>query len=261
MLAADYAYTNAGFLALAHRGGGQWEPNRGVENTMAAFARAVALGYRYIETDLQATRDGDLVCFHDPTLERLTGQPGRMADLTSAEVAQLRVGGEPIAFFAGVTEAFPEVNFNADLKTEQAIEPLVRLIADQRLADRILVDSFSQYRLSRFRALTRGRVPTAMAPPGVAWTVFVPFISRVIASPAVAVQVPVTYPIGRATVPVVTAAVVARVHAAGKVIHVWTIDDPAEMERLIDLGVDGIVTDRPDLLKAVLQRRGLWPTS
>ena len=246
---------------MAHRGGGQWEPNLGKENTMSAFGQAVQLGYRYIETDVQATADGRLVCMHDPTLERMTGAPGCVADYTAAEVAQFTIGDEPIAFFDEVVDRFPTTRFNVDLKTEGAIEPLVRAITSHRLHDRILVDSFSQSRLSHFRTLTKGQIPTAMGVPGVAWTAFVPFVSAIVSSPAPAIQLPYNKKVGSLEIPVVTRSVVTRVHQLGKVIHVWTIDDPDLMEHLIDLGVDGIITDRPDLLKDILIRRNLWESA
>jgi glycerophosphoryl diester phosphodiesterase len=244
---------------MAHRGGSNWAPNLGHENTLAAFRQAVSLGFRYVETDLQASADGHLFCLHDPTLERMTGAPGRVVDHTAAQLASLAVGGsEPLPRFDDVVEALPDTRFNVDLKTPEAVEPLVRAIADHHLQDRILVDSFSQQRISRFRALTRGRIPTAMAPVGTAWTAFVPLLPMIVNSPATAVQVPVTQRAGRFTIPVVTRALIERAHQAGKVVHVWTVDDPAVMRHLIDLGVDGIITDRPDLLKDVLVSRDLW---
>lgn len=258
MRASDFAYCATPFAAMAHRGGGLWEPNLGKENTLAAFRQAVSIGYRYLETDLQATADGRLVCMHDDTLERTAGAPGRVRDYTAAELSQFTVDGEPIPFFDEVVEALPGARFNVDLKTEEAVRPLAAAIEELNLTDRILVDSFSQRRISRFRALTRGRVPTAMAQPGVVWTRFVPGLSTVLSSPAVAVQVPLTHSFGAVTVPVVTEQLIARVHRLGKVIHVWTINDQPDMERLIDLGVDGIITDRPDLLKNVLVGRNLW---
>ncbi|MCL2482878.1 MAG: glycerophosphodiester phosphodiesterase [Propionibacteriaceae bacterium] len=261
MFAQDYPYCSPRFVAMAHRGGSYWEPNLGKENTLFAFSQAVSLGYRYIETDVQATRDARLVCMHDETLERVAHVAGRVADYTAAELSQITlISGEPIPFFDDVVEALPQTRFNVDLKVEGAIVPLVKAIMAHRLHNRILVDSFSQARLSRFRSLTHGQIPTAMAPPGVAWTAFVPLASAIVSSPGVAVQVPRTQKIGVLTVPVVTRGMIARVHALGKVIHVWTVDEVDDMEQLIDLGVDGIITDRPDRLARVLAGRDLWET-
>ncbi|MDR2931210.1 MAG: glycerophosphodiester phosphodiesterase [Propionibacteriaceae bacterium] len=256
--AANYPYCATRFAAMAHRGGPGWEVNRGRENTLAAFRAAVSLGYRYIETDVQATRDHELVCFHDPTLERMTGLPGRVRDYTAAELSSARVGGgEPIPLFAEVVEALPDTCFNVDLKTAGSVEPLVRVIREHHLANRILVDSFSPGRLGRFRAMSSRSVPTAMTPIAAAVTALTPF-ARANSPQGVALQVPVRVPIGRRTLPILTQATIDRVHRIGKVIHVWTINDAAEMARLIDLGVDGIITDHPDLLKNVLIDHDLW---
>jgi len=261
MNAKDYPYCATAFAAMAHRGGSAWEPNLGRENTAYAFSQAVSLGYRYIETDLQATRDGRLVCLHDPTLERMTGTAGKVSDFLADDLRSLRIAGsEPIPFFDEVVEAFPDTRFNVDLKTEGAIEPLIAAIRSHRLQDRILVDTFSQHRLTRFRRLAGDAIPTAMGPAGVLRTVVIPPAGRILTSPGMALQGPVSGKLGPVTIPVATAQTVDRVHRLGKVIHVWTVDDPQEMERLIDLGVDGIITDRPDLLKQVLLRRNLWET-
>ena len=259
MRASDYPYCASKFAAMAHRGGGGWEPNLGKENTAGAFMRAVELGYRYLEIDLRASRDGALVCLHDADLDRLAGIPALVAELTSVELSQVRIGGsEPVAFFDDIADALPAIRFNLDLKSADAVEPLVEAIAAHRIEDRILVNSFSQRCLSRFRALTHGSIPTGMAPPAVLLTVVSPIIASVISSPAVACQVPVSRRIGPVTLALVNRETIARVHDLGKVIHVWTIDDPEEMARLIDLGVDGIITDRPDLLRDILIERDLW---
>ena len=259
MDAKDYPYCSSGFAAMAHRGGGLWEPNVGRENTFYAFTQAVELGYRYVETDVQATKDGQLVCMHDTDLQRVANTPGCVKDYTAQELAEIKVDGtEPVPFFSEVVDALPGVRFNVDTKTDDAVIPLVKAIEDHNLWDRILVDSFSQTRLSQFRTLTSGRVPTAIAPAGVAWTAFVPYLSGIVSSPGVAMQVPVTQKVGSVTLNVITPRIIDRVHSLGKVLHAWTINDPYEMECLIDWGVDGIITDRPDLLKEILVRRNLW---
>ncbi|MCL1906883.1 MAG: glycerophosphodiester phosphodiesterase [Propionibacteriaceae bacterium] len=257
MYADKYPYCSPTFVAMAHRGGALYPPNLGKENTLHAFEQAVDLGYRYVETDVQATSDGQLVCFHDDTLERMTSVSGKVSDFTADQLREIMVDRQPIPFFHEVVEAFPHVKFNVDLKTDNAVIPLVRLISRLDLADRILVDSFSQRRISQFRSLT-SNVPTAMAPPGVAWTTLAPGLSTLISSPGVALQVPITSKVGPLTLQVISPETIRRVHQMGKVIHAWTIDDPHEMECLIDWGIDGIITDRPDVLKDVLIRRNLW---
>jgi glycerophosphoryl diester phosphodiesterase len=243
---------------MAHRGGAEYSPNLGKENTLHGFHQAVSLGYRYLETDLQATKDGLLVCFHDETLDRMAGLSGRVSDYTADELKNVTIGGEPIPFFTEVVEVFPQTRFNVDLKTNDCVLPLVAMLDSYNLADRILVDSFSQQRISAFRQLSSPRIPTAMAPLGVAWTALVPYLSGVVSSPGVALQVPVRNNIGPFNLQVISPEVIDRVHALGKVIHAWTINDAHEMNVLIDWGIDGIITDRPDVLKEILISRNLW---
>lgn len=245
-------------LAMAHRGGALHPELGGLENTMHAFEHAVALGYRYLETDVHATSDGHLVAFHDPVLDRVTDAAGPLAGMAAAEVALARIGGEhAVPSMTDLLEAFPTCRFNIDLKSAAAVAPLADLLERTAAHDRVCVGSFSLSRLRRFRRLTRGRVATSAAPAEVA--VFLasplPRIARLVTRGRVAaLQVPPRH--GRLRI--VDARLVRRAHAAGAHVHVWTVDEPAEMERLIDLGVDGLITDRTDLLKDVLVRRGLW---
>ena len=121
-------------LAFAHRGGARHPDLPGLENTRAAFAHAVAQGYRYLETDVHVTRDGVLVAFHDALLERVTDGSGRLEELTSADLAALRVAGrEAVPTLAELVAAFPSARFNIDLKTDRAIEPLAACIRDHGL--------------------------------------------------------------------------------------------------------------------------------
>ncbi|HWH01996.1 MAG TPA: glycerophosphodiester phosphodiesterase [Pilimelia sp.] len=242
-------------LAFAHRGGAA----RGDENTAAAFARAVELGYRYVETDVHATADGVVVVFHDATLRRLTGRPGRVARLRWADLATLRVGGAAaIPRLEEVLEAWPGVRFNIDVKADAAAQPAVAVVRRLRAADRVLLASFSDARLARLRALAGPAVATSLGVAGVARLKAASLTGRSPRLPAsvVAAQVPVRY--GR--VPVVDRRFVAFAHRWGLQVHVWTVDEPAEMHELLDLGVDGIMTDRVEVLRDVYRSRGLWPT-
>lgn len=245
-------------LAMAHRGGAEHPDLRGLENTAAAFRHAVALGYQYLETDVHVTSSGDLVAFHDDVLDRVTDGSGLLARVPADVVAAARIGGEhPIPFLADLLEEFPGCRFNIDLKAAGTAEALADLVVRTAAYDRICVGSFSYRRLCTFRALTRGRVATSAAPGEVAAFLAAPTGSlarRMTRSRVAALQVPHR----RRGVPVVTRALVRRAHQAGAQVHVWTIDDPAEMVELIDLGVDGLITDRTDLLKDLLVSRGLW---
>ncbi|GAA1039568.1 glycerophosphodiester phosphodiesterase [Streptomyces sp. TR1341] len=241
-----------GPLAFAHRGGAA----DGVENTAAQFRRAVELGYRYIETDVHATADGRLVAFHDTTLDRVTDGAGRIADLPWAEVRRARVGGrEPVPLFEELLETFPEVRWNIDIKAEPALRPLLDLLERTGAWDRVCVGSFSEARVLRAQRLAGPRLATSFGTRGVlslrlrSWG-----LPAAVRRSAVAAQVPEA----QSGVPVVDARFVRAAHARGLHVHVWTINEPERMHRLLDLGVDGIMTDHIDTLRKVMEERGVW---
>ncbi|MEN9505599.1 MAG: hypothetical protein RI958_1525 [Actinomycetota bacterium] len=236
-----------GPIPFAHRGGASDAP----ENTMEAFEYAVRLGYRYVETDVQVTADGVLVAFHDDDLERTCQRPGRISGLTWAEVSTARVGGRsPIPLLEDLLGTWPELRVNIDCKSDAAAPALVAALRRTSALERVLIGSFSDRRLRRLRNELGPQLATAAGPAAIAALKLAP-IGRHRANAA---QVPVRQ--GRLTVTDRT--FVDRAHARGLHVHVWTIDDPVEMERLLDLGVDGIMTDRPAVLRDVLERRGLW---
>ncbi|MDQ2758811.1 MAG: glycerophosphodiester phosphodiesterase [Actinomycetota bacterium] len=247
-------------LALAHRGGATYGPNVGIENSLRAFRTAVDLGYRYVETDVHATADGELVAFHDDRLERVTDGSGRVAQLPWAAVARARIAGrEPVPRLADLLEELPTTRFNIDLKADGAVEPLWRTLRDHGAEARVCVASFSDRRLRAFRRLAGERVATTAGPRETAVVRFAPArLSALARLPAAVLQVPVVHRLGLVSVRLVTRSFVGRAHRLGKQVHVWTVDDPAEMVSLLDLGVDGLVTDRIDLLKQVLVDRGQW---
>lgn len=246
-------------VGLAHRGGAGHPELIGLENTLTAFRHAVALGFTHLETDVHATCDGVLLAFHDDVLDRVTDRTGRLATTSYEEVRHARIGGrEPIPTFRSLLRALPGATFNVDLKSARAGELLIDLLESEQAWDRVLVASFSVLRAADFRRRAQGRVPTAATPPEVVAFRFLPSgrLARLVTRGRVAaLQVPHR----RGPLRVVTAGFVRRAHRAGVPVHVWTVDDPAEMRALLDLGVDGLVTDRTDLLREVLLERGLWP--
>jgi glycerophosphoryl diester phosphodiesterase len=253
-VAHRYAYLDAPApLAFAHRGGA----GHGDENTAAAFARAVDLGYRYVETDVHATADGVAVVFHDPTLHRLAGRRGRIAALRWADLVTVRVGGAAaVPRLDEVLDAWPQVRLNIDVKADGGVLPTVDAVARTGAADRVLLASFSDARLARLRGLAGPAVATSLGMRGVARLRLGSMTGRRLRLPGsvVAAQVPVRY----GQVPVVDRRFVRYAHRLGLQVHVWTIDEPAEMHDLLDLGVDGIMTDRVDVLRDVYASRGLW---
>jgi glycerophosphoryl diester phosphodiesterase len=242
-----------GPIAFAHRGGASDAP----ENTMPAFEIAVGLGYRYLETDVHVTSDGVLVAFHDNDLRRTCGRPGRISDLPWSEVRTARVAGPdganaPIPLLDDLLGAWPDVRVNIDCKTDAAVGALVAGLRRAAALDRVCVAAFSDRRLKRLRAALGDGLCSALGPLEIAGLRF----GRPSRRRALAAQVPVR----GGPITVTNGGFVARAHHAEIAVHVWTIDDAAEMERLLDLGVDGIMTDRPTVLRDVLVARGQWHT-
>lgn len=258
--ASDYAYFDMPFSALAHRGG--WDDSVGeeFENSLVAFRHAVDdLGYRYVETDVHATSDGELLAFHDMRLDRVTDRRGSIAELEWAQVRAARIGGrEPIPTMDEVFEALPEARINIDIKESNAIAPLVRTIHRHNAYDRVCVASFSPKRLAAFRRTMGPRVATSASLGAVAWSSFVPLLPRFMNAGVQAFQVPVRHRLGPASVTVLTRRLLRTARDRDMRVHVWTIDDPDQMRSLMDAGVDGIVSNRIVELKTLCMDRDLW---
>ncbi len=261
-MAARFAFLDAPKpLAFAHRGGAA----HGDENTVLAFERAIDLGFRYVETDVRTTADGVPVVFHDDSLQRVAGQRGKLADLTWQDLAAVRVGGEhAVPRLDEVLDRWPEIRFNLDVKADAAVDPLIEVIRRTGAADRVLIGSFSPRRVARVRAAFGPRLATALTRDE-AVRIRLASLGRsgrrravppvpAVPPAAAAAQVPLWFRV----IPVVDARFIRCAHARGVDVHVWTVDDPAEINRLLDLGVDGIMTDRPDVLRDVLTARGVW---
>lgn len=225
---------------------------------MAAFVRAVAEGYRYLETDVHITADGQLVAFHDSRLDRVTDGRGVVQELPWSVLRRAKIGGrETIPLFTEVLELArdsPAVRLNIDPKTDATVGPLTDLIRASGLIDRICVGAFSDARLATITAVLGPDLATSLGPRAVARLAAGARLGRGFTSHAAAAQVPVRF--GR--IPVVTPRFLDTAHRAGLEVHVWTVNEPREMVRLLDLGVDGLMTDRPDLLRRVMIDRNEW---
>ncbi|WP_430593020.1 glycerophosphodiester phosphodiesterase family protein [Humidisolicoccus flavus] len=239
---------------FAHRGLALLYP----ENTTAAFEAAIAAGVEYIETDVRASADGVAYFLHDATMERLTGQPIAVASLSSGELDQIDLGhGESPLRVSAAFERFPTVKFNIDIKSLDAIEPLVREIIAAEAHGRTLITSFDEQR----------RRATVELLPGVASSASASTMKRAMLGAKLGLQrlvrhalhgcVAVQIPTKAYGLQLVTPRTLAAFHRAGVEVHVWTINDPREMRRLLDLGVDGIVSDRCDLAIDLLNDRAL----
>jgi glycerophosphoryl diester phosphodiesterase len=241
-----------GPLAFAHRGGAGEAP----ENSWAAFEHAVSLGYRYVETDVRTTADGVAVALHDPSLDRVADRPGALRKMSWAQVRACKLGdGRELPLLEELLGAWPQLRWNIDVKRREAIGPVVEAIRRTGAVDRVLVASFAGSRAAR----ARSALGPALATGAGRWTVASLLAAKVVrfwpvSSGAVAAQVPPR----DGVIKIVDPAFVRVCHRAGLAVHVWTINTSAEMDRLLDLGVDGIMTDRPSILKEVLERRGQW---
>ena len=247
-------YLEPPFVALAHRGFSR----DGLENSMAAFQAAVDLGFRYLETDAHATRDGVAVALHDDSLDRTTDGHGLVRDLPWREVRQARIGGvEPVPLLEDLLGAFPDARVNIDVKEQAAVFPVAEVIERTRSHGRVLVASFSA---ARRRATVR-----RLSRP-VATSAALGEIARFLGAARLGMPLGwlrrqvdcLQVPARGAGLTVVDDRTLATAHAAGLRVHVWTVNDADEMRRLLDLGVDGLISDRADLLRAVLEERGMW---
>lgn len=244
-----------GPIALAHRGfagdGGA------IENSMSAFARAIALGCRYLETDVRVTADGVALAFHDAALDRVTDRRGRISRLPYSQVRLARIGGrEPIPLLVDVLAAWPDARVNLDVKAATSIQPAIDAIRATRSVDRVCVAAFSDARIAAVRNALGPQLCTALGPRDalrLRVTANVPWRNGR-RPPGSCAQVPAF--IG--SVRVVDARYVDLAHRLGLAVHAWTVNDRAQMIQLLDLGVDGIISDRVDVLRDVLQSRGQW---
>lgn len=242
-----------GPIAFAHRGGASAAP----ENTLKAFQDAVDLGYRYVETDVHATSDGILVAFHDNDLSRTCGVDKKISEVTWHELRTVRVNGsDPIPLLADILGTWPELRVNIDCKSEGALQPLVETMRTMDCLDRVCIGSFSDSRMNRIRQALGSGLCSSMPPREVAKMLAITSMRLPSRGGWVAhaAQVPVT----QGPIPIVTRRFVEKSHQLGIHVHVWTIDDPVEMARLLDLGVDGIMTDDTRALRDVMRARGSW---
>lgn len=243
----EHSFFAPDFIAMAHRG---FHGPDVTENTMAAFDRAVALGFRYLESDLHLTRDGVVVMAHDPGLARVAGTPESIADLTWAELSTKRLRhGEQIPRLEEVLDAWPEVHLNLDAKVPSVVGPAARVIASRSSQERVCIGSFSHRTVLSARAHLPGSAHSASPREVLRWRSG----GRPCSPHAYMV------PSRSGPIPLVTPASLARARSHGMSVHVWTVNEASEMRALIELGVDGVMTDRADLLKDVLLSLDRWP--
>lgn len=237
-------------FGLAHRGA----HGPGIaENSMAAFEAAVLLGFRHVETDVHATADGALVAFHDPTLDRVTDSRGAIARLTWSEVSRARMtGAAQVPLLEHVLGTWPDLRVNIDVKDDRAVGPLLDVLRRTAAYHRVCIGAFSDRRIRHLRRVLPPGTATAMAPLEVAaLRIGRGPMTRLLPPEVPCVQVPVQF----RRVRVVDETFVHRAHQQSRQVHVWTINEEAEMRRLLAIGVDAIVTDNAARLSEVLSSR------
>jgi glycerophosphoryl diester phosphodiesterase len=254
----EHPSDRSGPLAFAHRGGSLGGP----QNSLPAFERAVGLGYRHLETDVRTTSDGALVAFQDSRLERATDSGGAVDELPWRTVRTARLAGrERIPLLEELLDAFPDTRFAVDLRTDAAVRPCVAAVRRTGAWDRVCATSSSDARLAAARAAAGPRLALALGRramlglrlrslPGVPAAAPVDrILGRALRRGAVCVQVPAGMADRR---------FVRLAHRLGLQAHVRSADDRREIGELLDLGVDGLIADRIDVLRAALRSRGLW---
>ncbi len=239
------------FVCFAHRGGG----GERAENTMAAFRNAADLGYEFIETDIQATADGVLIIYHDDTLNRLTDLSGVISQLPWSTVCKARIAGEhKIITLQQAIDEFPAMRFNIDIKTDHAFDPAIEFFSERTDLHRFCLAATVGARIKRIRRAMANKVATNAGSKEVAALRFRSWGMPLPLPKADLAQVPLK----AYSISIITPAFVRCCHRHLIPVHVWTIDDEATMRRLIRMGVDGIVTDYPTLLRRVAEEEGVW---
>lgn len=253
-------------LVIAHQGGEKLRP----DNTLVAFSYAVELGVDVLEMDMHSTQDGVLVVMHDESVDRTTNGSGLIKEMTLAELKTLdaaynwphhdpagprpyRGQGITVPTVEELFQSFPQMRMNIEIKQADPpiVQPFCDLLRQYNMTDQVLVASFHPETMINFRQ-TCPEVATSGTEPEIR-SFFIPntiFLGAVYQSPAEAFQVP-EY---SGDLHVLTGRFIRGAHRHNVDVHAWTIDEPEDMARLIDLGIDGIITNRPDLLLALLGR-------
>ena len=261
-MATQHYFEHERPIRLAHRGSRILWP----ENTWHAFDGAVHdLGYRYVETDIQVTADGVVVVFHDETLERCTNGVGKVAewrweDLRHLDAAYhfspdgesypLRGSGIGVSRLDDTFDRYPNLCLNIDLKADGSEWAVAEVVRKMKREDTVLIGSFSDKRIAKFRRITKGRVATSAGPRDSIAMYAASRFGRGMPARVDAYQLPY-----KSKGFAVDNRLIDAVHRAGKHIHLWTVNERHEMEKFLDLGVDGIITDRPDILNEVMDDR------
>ena len=239
------------FLAFAHRGGNEFAP----ENSFRAFKSAVDIGYKYLETDVHLTKDGFLIAFHDDTLDRVTDKSGLIRDLTLSEIKKAKIAGtDEIPLLSELLNSFTDCFFNIDCKVDETVQPLINLINNKDFINRVCIGSFSQKRINFIRKSLGKEVKTSMGPAEVILSKFLSYTSLGYNFKSSYTSIPIR----RYGINLLDERNINYLKSNNQKVIAWTINDEDQMKMLINIGVDGIMTDNLTLLKKVLIEESLW---
>ena len=239
------------FLAFAHRGGNEFAP----ENSFRAFKSAVDIGYKYLETDVHLTKDGFLIAFHDDTLDRVTDKSGLIKDLTLSEIKKAKIAGtDEIPLLWELLNSFTDCFFNIDCKVDETVQPLINLINNKDFINRVCIGSFSQKRINFIRKSLGKDVKTSMGPAEVILSKFLSYTSLGYNFKSSYTSIPIR----RYGINLLEERNIKYLKSNNQKVIAWTINDEDQMKMLINIGIDGIMTDNLTLLKKVLIEENLW---
>ena len=239
------------FLAFAHRGGNEFAP----ENSFKAFKSAVDIGYKYLETDVHLTKDGFLIAFHDDTLDRVTDKSGLIRDLTLSEIKKAKIAGtDEIPLLSELLNSFTDCFFNIDCKVDETVQPLINLINNKDFINRVCIGSFSQKRINFIRKSLGKEVKTSMGPAEVILSKFLSYTSLGYNFKSSYTSIPIR----RYGINLLDERNINYLKSNNQKVIAWTINDEDQMKMLINIGIDGIMTDNLTLLKKVLIEESLW---
>jgi len=239
------------FLAFAHRGGNEFAP----ENSFRAFKSAVDIGYKYLETDVHLTKDGFLIAFHDDTLDRVTDKSGLIRDLTLSEIKKAKIAGtDEIPLLSELLNSFTDCFFNIDCKVDETVQPLINLINNKDFINRVCIGSFSQKRINFIRKSLGKEVKTSMGPAEVILSKFLSYTSLGYNFKSSYTSIPIR----RYGISLLDERNINYLKSNNQKVIAWTINDEDQMKMLINIGIDGIMTDNLTLLKKVLIEESLW---
>ena len=247
----NFLPSDKGFYAFAHRGGTEFAP----ENTFEAFSNAFEIGYKFLETDVHINADGELMAFHDSTIDRVTNYEGELKNFTSNQLKKIKINDKfNIPFLADLIEAFPSIFFSVDMKSDDTVIPLIKLVNRMGVKDRICFASFNQNRLKYVRDEYLNKCITSLGPNEIAQTKLFSILGKKIHIKSKIASLPTS----KYKIQLLNKSHIEFLKSLNIKVIAWTINKSEEMKHLINMGVDGIMTDNISSLKKILIKKNLW---